>query len=115
MSNDHHNNGHNEKKPVAFTVPLILGCVVVFIILCFVSLGNPCHGHSECECKENCSKECMVACEKGDHSKHPEAVAGKEEGKEVAEENEAAESKEAEAAENDSTHKAEPVKEEAHK
>jgi hypothetical protein len=73
MSHDTHNNGHQEKKPVAFTTPLILGAVTVFIILCFVSLGNPCHGHEGCECKENCSKECMEACEKGDHSKHPDA------------------------------------------
>lgn len=71
MSHDHHHNGHSEKKSVAFGTPLILGIVTVFIILCFVSLGNPCHGHSKCECKENCSKECMEACEKGDHSKHP--------------------------------------------
>ena len=69
MSNDHHNNGHNENKPVAFTAQLILGAITVFIILLFVSLGNPCHGC--CEEKQECSKECMEACMKGDHSKHP--------------------------------------------
>ena len=116
MSHDsHNNNGHQENKPVAFTAPLILGCVAVFIILLFVSLGNPCHGHEGCECKENCSKECMEACEKGDHSKHPEGVAGKEEGKEVGEENEANESKEGEEAEKTDSTKTEPEKEEAHK
>ena len=112
MSNDHHSNGHNEKKSVAFTAPLILGAITIFIILCFVSLGNPCQA-SCCEDEKECSKECAEACEKGDHSKHPE-VAGKEEGKEVAGENEENESDEAEEAEKkDSTH-AEPVKEEAH-
>ncbi|HWY09853.1 MAG TPA: hypothetical protein VN026_00940 [Bacteroidia bacterium] len=70
MSNDHNNNGHNEKKSVAFTAPLILGSITIFIILCFVSLGNPCNGR--CENGKECSKECMEACEKGDHSKHPE-------------------------------------------
>lgn len=82
MSHDHHNhNGHSEKKSVAFGTPLILGIVTVFVILCFVSLGNPCH-HKEmcCEDGQKCSKECMEACEKGDHSKHPGA-AGHEEGK----------------------------------
>ncbi len=70
MSHDNHNNnGHSEPKSVAFTTPLILGVVAVFIILCFVSLGNPCHGC--CEEKQECSKECMEACMKGDHSKHP--------------------------------------------
>ncbi len=67
-----------------------------------------------CEDGKECSKECMEVCEKGDHSKHP-GVAGKEEGKEVAGENEENESEEAEeAAKKDSTH-TEPVKEEAHK
>lgn len=79
MSHDHHNHGHSEKKSVAFGTPMILGAITVFIILCFVSLGNPSHGHSKCECKEDCSKECMEACEKGDHGKHPDAK-GHEEG-----------------------------------
>ena len=75
MSHDNHNNnGHAEKKPVAFTVPLILGLVTVFVILLFLSLGNPCHGHDDCKGKEKCSKECMEACKKGDHSKHPEGM-----------------------------------------
>ncbi len=71
----HHEENHNTgPKPVAFTAPMILGAVTIFIILLFVSLGNPSH----CECNEGCSKECMEACEKGDHSKHPsgEAKAG---------------------------------------
>jgi hypothetical protein len=73
MSHDSHNhNGHSENKPVSFTAPLILGAVTVFIILCFVSLGNPCrHKEMCCEDGKECSKECMEACEKGDHSKHP--------------------------------------------
>jgi len=74
MSDNHHSHDdHNtEAKPVAFTVPLILASVLIFIIVMFLSLCNPKHGHhGDCECKENCSKECMEACEKGDHSKHP--------------------------------------------
>ncbi len=72
MENNHHDNHNTEQKPVAFTVPLILASVTIFIIVMFLSLCNPKHGHhAQCECKENCSKECMEACEKGDHSKHP--------------------------------------------
>lgn len=77
MSDNHHSHDHhsNEKKPVAFTVPLIFGSVVMLAIVLFLSLCNPKHGHhGNCECKENCSKECMEACEKGDHSKHPAEV-----------------------------------------
>ncbi|MBP7809480.1 MAG: hypothetical protein KA163_09320 [Bacteroidia bacterium] len=135
MSHDsHNNNGHQENKPVAFTTPLILGAVTVFIILLFVSLGNPCHGHDkECCEEQKCSKECMEACEKGDHSKHPagmteEQCHGKKEGhgecgeckdgKECAHH---AKHEEAHVAATDSTatpadttHHAEPVKEEAH-
>jgi hypothetical protein len=61
--NDHHSN---EKKPVAFTVPLIFASVIVFIIVMLVSIGDPKHG--ECCCKdESCSKECMEQCEKNGH------------------------------------------------
>jgi len=60
---DHHDHHSDEKKPVAFTVPLIFASVVVLIIVMLVSLGDPKHG--VCECKEPCSKECMEACEKG--------------------------------------------------
>ena len=67
---DDHGHGHNEQKPVSFTVPLIFGAITVFIILLFVSLGDP--GH--CECAEVCSQECKEACAKGDHSKHPEGM-----------------------------------------
>src|ERR1700741_4668943 len=113
MAKEHNHNGHNENKPVAFTAPLILGAITIFIILCFVSLGNPCHDKEMCcEDGKECSKECMEACEKGDHSKHP-GVAGKEEGKEVGEKEEAEENEADEAHEHDST-KTEPVKEEAH-
>ena len=68
----HHEEHHNEgPKPVAFTAPMILGAITVFIILCFVSLGNP----GNCGCQENCSKECKEACEKDDHSQHPQGEA----------------------------------------
>ena len=72
MSHDNHdNNGHSENKPVAFTTPLILGFVAIFVILCFVSLGNPCP--NKC-CDEKCEKECTEKCEKGgDEGKHEEA------------------------------------------
>lgn len=72
---DDHGHGHNEQKPVSFTVPLILGAVTVLIIVLLVSLGNPKH-HGECA--EGCSKECMEACAKGDHSKHPEGMSMEE-------------------------------------
>lgn len=71
---DDHSN-HTEQKPVSFTVPLILGAITVFIIVLFVSLGDPCHHN---ECAEGCSKECMEACAKGDHSKHPEGMSMEE-------------------------------------
>jgi hypothetical protein len=69
MSNHHDNDHHsNEQKPVSFTVPFILAAVTLTVILLLVSLGDPCHG---CVCDKDCSKECMEACEKGDHSQHP--------------------------------------------
>jgi hypothetical protein len=115
MSHDNHNNnGHSEPKKVSFGTPMLLGAITVFIILCFVSLGNPCH-HEEmcCEDGKKCSKECMEACEKGDHSKHP-AEAGHEEGHAAAtHEEHATETPATETAAADST-KAEPAKEEAH-
>jgi len=52
----HHNDHHSEeKKPVSFTVPLILGLVTLTAILSLVSLGDPCH------CKEACASECCAA------------------------------------------------------
>ena len=66
----HSDHSTNEKKPVAFTVPFILASVTVLVILLFLSLCDPKAGHGECCEKEECSKECMEACEKGDHSKH---------------------------------------------
>jgi hypothetical protein len=74
MSSHHDNHSSTEKKPVAFTVPLILGLVAVAIIVALVSIGDPCHCNKECA-EGRCSKECMEACEHGDHSKHPEAAA----------------------------------------
>lgn len=66
---DHHDNHSNESKPIAFRTPIILALVTVLIILLAV---NTCDGkkHSECECKEPCTPECMTECEekaKGDH------------------------------------------------
>lgn len=117
MSHDNHNhNGHSEPKKVAFGTPMLLGAITVFIILCFVSLGNPCH-HKEmcCEDGKECSKECMEACEKGDHSKHPEAT-GHEAGHAAATKEEHATTPETPATETTATDstKAEPAKEEAH-
>lgn len=125
---DDHSN-HTEQKPVSFTVPLILGAITVFIIVLFVSLGDPCHHN---ECAEGCSKECMEACAKGDHSKHPEGMSmeqchkgmekhgeghgaceGCKDGKVC--EHHAAHAEEHAAAPADTTHHAaEPAKEEAH-
>ncbi|MBL7911906.1 MAG: hypothetical protein JNJ41_12685 [Bacteroidia bacterium] len=76
-SHDHHDNHSNEPKAVSFTVPFILASVTLVLIFLFLSLCDP-KKHGECECKEDCSKECMEACEKGDHSKHP-ATMGHEE------------------------------------
>lgn len=70
MSHSEHSS--NEKKPVAFTVPFILASVTVVVILMFLSLCDPKANHGKCECKEDCSKECMEACENGDHTKHPQ-------------------------------------------
>ena len=84
---EHNNDNHNEPKPVSFTAPFILGLITVFIILTFVSLGDP---SNECCCKEGCSKECAEACEKGGHdmkaeeAKDGEKSAVKEDEKEEA-------------------------------
>lgn len=65
-SHDSHDNHSNEPKAISFTVPFILASVTLVLIFMFLSLCDPKkHG---CECKENCSKECMEACERGDHS-----------------------------------------------
>lgn len=67
----HHDNHHPEgNKPVSFTVPLIMASALLFIIVLLLSVCDPKHGG--CECKEDCSKECMEACEKGDHGNHDE-------------------------------------------
>jgi len=52
----HHEEHETEKKPVAFTVPLIFGATIMFIILLFVSLGDPCHGCCEDEKADKCCK-----------------------------------------------------------
>ncbi len=72
MGNHHDEHQVTEKKPVAFTVPLILSAVTILAIVLLVSLCDPKHGHghAECECKDNCSKECMEACERGEHDKY---------------------------------------------
>jgi hypothetical protein len=50
MSSHHHDDQHvTETKPVAFTVPLILGLVTMLVILLFVSIGDPCHCEGKCE------------------------------------------------------------------
>ncbi len=73
--NDHNDHHSNEKKPVAFTVPLIFASVIVLVIVLFVSIGDPKNG--ECCCNEGkCSKECMEQCEAGGHKK--EACCDKE-------------------------------------
>ncbi|MCE3227087.1 MAG: hypothetical protein K0S26_3475 [Bacteroidota bacterium] len=69
---NHHDNHHSEgQKPVSFTVPFLLATVTLIAMLLLLSLCDPKHGHhGKCECKEGCSKECMEACEKGDHGHH---------------------------------------------
>ncbi|HQQ95391.1 MAG TPA: hypothetical protein PLQ93_12605, partial [Bacteroidia bacterium] len=56
------------------TVPFILASVTVLIILLFLSLCDPKPHHGKCECKDSCSKECMEACERGDHKMHHEGM-----------------------------------------
>jgi OmpA-OmpF porin, OOP family len=72
MGNHHDEHQVTEKKPVAFTVPLILSAVAILAIVLLVSLCDPKHGHGHaaCECKDNCSKECMEACERGEHDEY---------------------------------------------
>lgn len=41
MSGSHDTHHSDEKKPVAFTVPLIMAAVLVFIIILFLSLCDP--------------------------------------------------------------------------
>lgn len=74
----HSEHSPSEKKPVAFTVPFILASVTVVVILLFLSLCDPKPHHAgKCECKENCSKECMEACERGEGpNSHHEMKAG---------------------------------------
>src|SRR4051812_34366725 len=44
MSNSHHDDHHSgSAKPVAFTMPLILASVLIFIIVLFLSLCDPKH------------------------------------------------------------------------
>ena len=64
----HHDHPVTETKPVSFRTPLILALVTVLLILLAVSTCDGQHG--ACECKENCSEECMKKCEHGDHSGH---------------------------------------------
>lgn len=66
----HHDNYPEGQKPVSFTVPFIMACSVLLIIVLLLSVCDPKHGG--CECKEDCSKECVEKCEKGDHSGHDE-------------------------------------------
>ncbi len=87
MSNHHDDHHSNEPKPVSFTTPFILAAVALTAILLLTSIGDPCN--DKCVCMENCSKECMEACEKGDHSKNP-AKEGHEATEEKSEKAEAA-------------------------
>ena len=84
-SHDNHDNHSSEPKAVSFTVPFILASVLLVIIFMVLSLCDP-KKHGECECKEGCSKECMEACEKGDHSLHPAAAGHDEHATEAKEE-----------------------------
>lgn len=53
MGNHHDDHQVTEKKPVAFTVPLILSAVTVLAIVLLVSLCDPKHGHATSEHGEN--------------------------------------------------------------
>lgn len=101
---DDHGHGHNEKKPVSFTVPLILAVVTLIIILLLVNLGDGGH-HGKCECTDNCSKECMEACERGEGPIHTDKTEAAASEKEAAKDSTAVEATE---------HATEPAKEETH-
>ncbi len=74
----HHHEHETEKKPVAFTVPLIFGLFTIFVILLFVSLGDPKHGC--CDGKEDCCKaEASMKGAHGEKDSHEHGEAGKEE------------------------------------
>lgn len=46
MSGNHHDDHHaTEAKPVSFTVPFFLATAVLLIIILFLSLCDPKHGH----------------------------------------------------------------------
>ena len=67
MSSPEHSDSHSsDPKPVSFTVPFILACVFLFIMMLVLSVCDHRKGHGECcEEKEKCTKECMQKCEKG--------------------------------------------------
>lgn len=81
----HNEEHHTESKPVSFTVPFLMASALLLIIVLFLSLCDPSkEHHGKCaDCKEDCSKECMEACERGDHSMHPAAAAESKEEKGV--------------------------------
>ena len=55
---EHHNDHHStEQKPVSFTVPFILACVTLLILVSFLSLCDPKKGHHG-ECEKECTEEC---------------------------------------------------------
>lgn len=81
MSGDHHDHHSTEQKPVAFTVPLILGCVTLLAVVLFLSLCDPKphhgdeHGHDaaateaahhEAAATEHHATEAKPATEKSD-------------------------------------------------
>lgn len=69
MSAHHHDDHHSaEPKPVSFTVPFILACVTLLILVSFLSLCDPKKGHhGKHECKEECAKGCAEDGEKDHH------------------------------------------------
>lgn len=65
----HHDDHHSaENKPVSFTVPFILACVTLLILVAFLSLCDPKKGHhGECQHEGQCTEECMNECKKDGH------------------------------------------------
>ena len=79
---DHHDNNHStEKKPIAFTTPFLLACVVLIAILSLVSLGNPC----KC-CDEECCGDEQTECKQEAGAKEDGGDKGAEKAAEPAKE-----------------------------
>ncbi len=68
MSSHHENHHSEEKKPVAFRTPMILGLVTLLAIVLLVSTCDNKSEHCSSECKENGTESHQ--CSSNDHHKN---------------------------------------------